>query len=128
MQRNRSHGNDSQSLARQISQVANRLDRRKKTAKSLGLLLGSRIRSGLASPGGLWFAGCAGFLAAEWIHRPEKQPPLQLRPAGEQATMPPSSSPTAAMSNSELLLRIALDLGTFWVKANAGGTRPDGRR
>lgn len=94
-------GNDTEPLSRQISRAANRLDRRNRTAKALGLSLRSRIRSGCASPGGLWMAGGAGFLLAEWIHRPMNG----FRAAREQPSKSPRRPQTAAVSNAVLLLR-----------------------
>lgn len=112
VQRKKPFGNDTQSLSRQISQVASRLDRRKRTAKALGLSLGSRVRSGCASPGGLWVAGGAGFLLAEWIHRPMNEP----RPARERPSQSPRRSQSVAISNAVLLLKFALDMQMRWQK------------
>lgn len=120
-QRKRNLGRNSRSLSGKISQVANRLDERKAAARALGLSLGSRIRSGLASPRGLWLSGCAGFLAAEWMHRPVHEP----HPVEEQP--PPASrrSRSAAMSKTLLLLELALDLGVLLEKANSPSACPD---
>lgn len=109
-------GNDNQSVSRQISQAASRLDRRKRTAKALGLSLGSRIHSTYASPGGLWIAGGAGFLLAEWIHRPTSEPPPVIEPTSKS----PSRSQTVAISNAALLLKFVLDLREFWSKESPG--------
>lgn len=111
-QRKKPFGNDTESLSRQISRAASRLDRRNRTATALGLSLGSRIRSGCASPGGLWMTGGAGFLIAEWIHRSMNGPP----PPRERPPKSPRSSQTAAMSNALLLLKFALDLRLLWHK------------
>lgn len=121
VQRKKPFGTDTQSLSRQISQVASRLDRRKRTAKALGLSLGSRIRSGCASPGGLWIAGGAGFLLAEWTNRPMSEP----RPAREQPSEVPRHSQTVAISNAVLLLKFALDMRMLWQKHGPGGQRFD---
>lgn len=119
-QRKKPFGKETRPLSRQISQVANRLDRRKRTAKALGLSLGSRIRSGCASPGGLWIAGGAGFLLAEWTHRPMSE----SRPAREQPSKSPSHSQAIAISNAVLLLKFALDMRMLWQKHIAGAPIP----
>ncbi len=109
-------GNDTQSVSRQISRAASRLDRRKRTAKALGLSLGSQIHSACASPGGLWIAGGAGFLLAEWIHRPTSEP----HPPPEQPSEPPRRTQAVAMSNAVLLLKFALDLRALWKEQSPG--------
>lgn len=113
-------GGETLSLSRQISRTASRLDARKKTATALGFSLGSRIRSGCASPGGLWLAGCAGFLAAEWVHRPVHEP----RPTREQAPSSHRHSQAATMSKALFLLKFALDLRMLWGKADPANSCP----
>lgn len=113
VQRKKPFGNDTQPLSRQITRAASRLDRRHETATALTLSLGSRIRSGLASPGGLWMAGGAGFLLAEWIHRPMNGP----RPTRAQPSKPSTPVQTSALSNALLLLRFALDLKILWQRS-----------
>lgn len=120
VQRKKPFGNDTESLNHQICRAASRLDRRKKTAKALGLSLGSRIRSGWASPGGLWIAGGAGFLLAEWIHRPINEPP----PPREQPPKSPHRPQAVAISNAVLLLKFALDMRTLWQRHVPGEPVP----
>lgn len=108
-------GNDSQSLGRQISRATDRLDQRRKSAGALSASLRSRVRSGLASPGGLWIAACAGFVTAEWIHRPLRGP----RRSSKQASNLPRR-PQATLANVVLLLKLAEDLRTMWINATAG--------
>lgn len=75
---------------------------------ALGESLKSRIRSAYATPGARWFAGCAGFLIAEWVHRPVDSEPSQ---DGEQSSASTRRSGTAVISNAVLLLRM------LWAKA-----------
>ena len=114
----KSLGNETQSLSRQIDQAASRLDRRKARARDLGATLGSRIHYGCASPRVLWIAGFAGFVIGDWIHRPVNK----TAPVIEQPSASPDRAKTAVMSSSNavLLLKIAQDLGMLWAKANAG--------
>ncbi len=112
VQREKSLGDDIQSLSRQINRVASRLDQRRGRARLLGLSLGSRIHSGCASPRVLWFAGFAGFLIGDWIHRPANQ----SRPTIEQALTLTDRPQTAIVtsSNAALLLKFAQDMGRLW--------------
>jgi hypothetical protein len=117
-------GKGNQSLSSKISQAADRLDRRKRTAAALGRTLRSRLLYGWASPGVLFIAGGTGFLAAEWINRPTSSPP----PAREKPSESTSSrrSQTTVLSKALLLSKIALDLRTRWIRANpqsAAGVR-----
>lgn len=108
------------SLSRQIVLVENRLDRRKKAASGIALSLGDRIRSEMASPGGLWIAGCAGFLLADWVHRPN----AGTSPVREESSAPPQRTQSTPFPNALLLLKLALDLKTRLASANPGGTPP----
>lgn len=108
------------SLARQIILVEDRLDRRTKAATGIALSLGDRIRSEIASPRGLWIAGCAGFLLADWVHRPNDG----AGPVREASSAPPQHAQSAPVSKALLLLKLALDLQTLLAKANPGGTAP----
>lgn len=97
--------------------MASRLDARKAAATAHALSFGSRLRSGCASPQGLWLAGCAGFLAADWMQRPAHEPcPTRKQ---RQGSSRPSQS--AAMSKALLLLELALDLGIFLAKEVSPG-------
>lgn len=73
----------------------------------------SRVRSGLAPPGGLWIAGCAGFVAAEWIHYPVKGP----QSASKQASNFPPLPQATALARVLLLLKVVEDLRMLWMKA-----------
>ncbi len=114
--RRKSFSNDAEPSTRLINRVASRLDRRRKVARSLGVSLRSRIHSRLTSPGGLLITGCAGFLAAEWIHRPTNTP----RPVVEGSSKSAGHSQTTVISNAVLVLlvRFVQDLGMRWAKAN----------
>ena len=118
-QKNKSFKDESQSLSRQISRSAGRLDQRKRRVTALGFLLGSHIRSGCTSPGGLLIAGCAGFLGAEWIHRPVKKPLPALEQSSKSPDPDSERSNTAAMSNAVLLVKFVQDLMKLWSEANA---------
>jgi hypothetical protein len=111
-------GNDSQSLGRQISRATDRLDQRRRTAGALSTALRSRMRSGLASPGGLWIAACAGFVAAEWVHRPERAP----HPASKQASNSPRRPQATALAKAVMLLKLVEDLRLIWTKAGPAST------
>lgn len=100
------------SLNRQISLAEARLDARRSKAKALALSLDSRVRAGGVSPGALWFAGCAGFVVSDWIHRPKTN-------TVRQASSPPQPQQTPAQSNAAMLIEFALDLGVAWTKVNA---------
>lgn len=104
------------SLSRQISLVEDRLDIRKKRATVLALSLGSRVRAGGVPPGGLLLAGCVGYMAGEWMHRPGKPVPESAQPVSP----PAQQAASAAKSKTALLVELALDLGVFWAKANGG--------
>jgi hypothetical protein len=111
-------GNDSQSLGLQISRTTDRLDEHRRTAGVLSASLRSRLRSALVSPGGLWIAGCAGFVAAEWIYRPARG----LRPASQQVSSSPRRPPATALANVVLLLKFAEGLRIIWMKTGLGMT------
>ncbi len=121
VQRKKPFGNDTESISRQISRAASRLDRHNRTARALGSSLATRIRASLASPAGLWTAGGTGYLLGEWIHRPINEP----RPAREQPSKSAQSSQTVAMSNAVLLLKFALDLGILLKKRMPGAPVPE---
>jgi len=108
----------SPSLGGQISITASRLDQRKKNAMALGCSLRSRIRTAITSPGGLAIAGCTGFLAAEWMHRPIKAPQAQRPASKQQASKSSRRAQTTAMSKLVLLTKLALALKLRWEKAS----------
>jgi len=121
---NRSLIQDDEPIACRISRVANRLDRRKAAATALGLSLAGRLRSGLGSPSSLWIAGLAGFLTAEWLHRPRIEP----RPGHAPPSITARNSQSAPVSNIVLLLKLALELASHFAKANSATSRPNSAR
>jgi hypothetical protein len=111
-------GNDSLSISRQISQATDRLDERRKNAGMLSGLLRSRVHSALASPGGLWIAGCAGFVAAEWMHRPVRGPHRASKLVSNSARRPQAT----ALAHVVMLLKFAQDLREAWINAGPGNS------
>ena len=110
--------NDSASLGRKIELTSSRLDRRKNNVRSLGASLSSRIRYGWASPGVLTVAGCAGYLAAEWLHRPKNssQTPHQRAPRSMNRLR------NVAMPKLMLLVKLTMDMKRLWAKAPMAST------
>lgn len=117
-----SFGGSSRSLTRQIVLVETRLDRRKVRAREAALSLGSRFLSDLASAKGLWIAGCAGFLLADWVHRPK----IEATMAAKQPTAA-QRKPSAPVSRTLPLVKLLLDLTRLWLNANTGSVRPRAR-
>ena len=121
--------NDSASLGRKIELTSNRLDRRKNDIRLLGASLSSRIRHGWASPGVLTVAGCAGYLAAEWLHRPKNS----TQSPDQRASSSMKRLRRVAMPKIMLLAKLAMDVKRLWSKAPMANTtgvrqRTDGDR
>ena len=110
-------GNDTQALSEQIERAGSRLDKRKKNVTGIFRDMGARIRSGFASPRGLWLAGSAGFLVGEWMHRPV----ISSVASRSQPRKTPARSQQRALSKAILLLKFALDMRTRLRKVNSEG-------
>ena len=110
--------NDSASLGRKIELTSSRLDRRKNNVRSLSSSLSSRIRYGWASPGVLTVAGCAGYLAAEWLHRPKHSTQTPHKRASRSMDRPRN----AAMPKVMLLVKLAMGMRRLWSKAPMAST------
>ncbi len=110
--------NDSASLGSKIEVTSSRLDRRKNNVRLLSSSLSSRIRYGWASPGVLTVAGCTGYLAAEWLHRPKNS----TQSPHQRSSRSMKRLRRAAMPKVMLLVKLAMDMKRLWAKAPMAST------
>jgi len=94
-----------------------RLALRMKNVATLSTAIKAQALVACITPEAMVTAGCAGFMLAEWMHKPAHDPEMRR----SQAPMRAYDAKKAVMNKAAMLLKLAYDLNKIRTKAHAVG-------